>query len=109
MVVAGSDVSQTVPPADPVPPPAPQQSVKSWGAPVVSVYSLSLLLVALCFAYLVKNDTLLTALVAVIATNATSVVQFYVGSSSSSQAKDTVISNQLPPPVPPVGPASRHL
>jgi len=100
-------MSSSVPTVDPAPPsPAP---ARAWGAPIVSVYSLTLLLVALCFAYLVKNDTLLTALVAVIATNATSVVQFYVGSSSSSQAKDIVISNQLPTPPPAVGPASHHL
>jgi hypothetical protein len=101
-------MSSSVPPVDPTPPPQPVRN-RAWGAPVVSVYSLSLLLVALCFAYLVKNETLLTALVAVIATNATSVVSFYVGSSASSQAKDVVISNQLPAPPPSVGPAAHHL
>jgi hypothetical protein len=102
-------MSASVPPGDPASPAPEPPSTRAWGAPVVSVYSLSLLLVALCFAYLVKNDTLLTALVAVIATNATSVVSFYVGSSASSQAKDVVISNQLPTPPPPVGPAAHHL
>lgn len=103
-------MSSTVPPIDPAS--AAAAPARAWGAPVVSVYSLTLLLAALVFAYLVKNDTLLTALVAVIATNATSVVQFYVGSSSSSQAKDVVISGQLPPPPPPMlpaGPVAAHL
>lgn len=77
------------------PPPA-----SPWGAPIVSIYSLTLLLAALIFAYLVKNETLLTALVAVIATNATTVVSFYVGSSASSQSKDSLIARQLPPPTP---------
>lgn len=93
----------------PVPTASPAAS-RAWGAPVVSVYSLTLLLAALCFAYLVKNETLLTALVAVIATNATTVVSFYVGSSASSQAKDQTISSQLPPPAPTPTPlVSAHL
>lgn len=95
---------------DPIPtaPAMPAPAKQSWGAPIVSFYSLTLLLAALCFAYLVKNDTLLTALVAVIATNATTVVSYYVGSSSSSQSKDSIISNQLPPPAA-SPPAATHI
>jgi hypothetical protein len=102
-------VSDTLPPDAPAAP-APSritslfQSIQ--GAPVVSFYSLTLLLVALVFAYYVKNETLLTTLVAVIATNATTVVGFYVGSSASSQTKDRTISNQLP--TPPPAPLVRH-
>jgi len=55
-----------------------------------------LLAAALVFAYLIKNDNLMIVLTGVIATNATTVVNFYVGSSASSQAKDRTISNQLP-------------
>ena len=47
-------------------------------------------------AYLLKNEQLIIILAGVIATNATSVVNFYVGSSASSQAKDDTISKQLP-------------
>lgn len=79
------------------PPDPPQPSAKSsTGSALVSTFSLGLLLAALVFAYLTKNDNLLIILAGVIATNATSVVGFYVGSSVSSQAKDATISNQLP-------------
>lgn len=81
----------------PVSPPAPKQP-RAWGAPLVSLYSLTLLLAALVFAYIMKNDNLLVLLAGVVATNATSVVNFYVGSSASSQAKDVTISGQLPTP-----------
>lgn len=87
-----SDTQPTTPPTVAAP--------RAWGAPLVSLYSLTLLLAALVFAWIMKNDNLLVLLAGVIATNATSVVNFYVGSSASSQAKDVTISNQLPPPAP---------
>lgn len=84
---------------NPVPTPAPAPT-HGWGAPITSFYSLTLLLAALVFAYITKNDNLMTILAGVIATNATTVVSFYVGSSASSQTKDATISSQLPnPPV----------
>ena len=101
----------TAPPSSPpavapVPPPvaapAPTPLSQKRGEPIISVYSLTLLLCALVAAYLMKNDNLLIVLAGVIAANATSVVNFYVGSSASSQAKDATISAQLPtPPVTP--------
>jgi hypothetical protein len=57
---------------------------------------MALLGAALAFAYLTNNQNMLVVLISVIATNATTVVGFYVGSSASSQAKDATISNQLP-------------
>lgn len=88
------DPAQT--PALPAAPPTRSR----WGATVISAFSLVLLLVALVFAFLTKNDNLLIILAGVIATNATNVVGFYVGSSASSQAKDDTISRQLPTPIP---------
>lgn len=84
----------------------PSASAPGWGAPLISIFSLALLLVALVFAYITKNDNLLVLLAGVIATNATTVVGFYVGSSASGQAKDATISGQLPGPPPhhPVAP-----
>lgn len=92
----------TTPPVQPTP-----AARRAWGAPLVSLYSLTLLLAALLFAYIMKNDNLLVLLAGVIATNATSVVNYYVGSSASSQAKDVVISGQLPTP-PPAQPLMRN-
>ena len=87
-------------PASPIiTPPPPLTAGVLRGSTIISVFSLTLLLIALVFAYIIKNENLLVLLAGVIATNATSVVQFYVGSSSSSQAKDVTISNQLPVPM----------
>jgi len=80
------------PPFPPAPTPPPSSG---WGAPVISVYSLTLLVVALAFAYLTKNDNLLVMLAGVVATNATACVSFYVGSSRGSQTKDNVIAMHL--------------
>ena len=73
---------------------AAQSAVEKWGAPSISVYSLTIFLAAIIIAYFKANDTLLTALLGVAATNATSVVQFWVGSSSGSQKKDDTIAAQ---------------
>jgi hypothetical protein len=92
-------MSGTTPPPAPVPvvPKRPNR----WGAPIVSMFSLALLGAALGFAYLEKNENLLVILTGVIATNATMVVGYYVGSSASSQDKDATISAQLPQQPPP--------
>lgn len=90
----------TDPPPLTGPPVATTPPKIGWGGPVISVYSLTLLLIALVFAFFTKNENLLVILAGVVATNATTVVGFYVGSSRSSQAKDETISAQLllPPP-----------
>lgn len=88
-------------PADPAAKPASAVKTKgSWGSTIVSVFSLALLLVALLFAFLTHNDNLLVILAGVIATNSTTIIGFWVGSSLSSQAKDATISAQLPTPAP---------
>lgn len=80
------------------PPPAPVSNPPRAGVLITSIWSMALLAAALALAFLTKNDNLLVLLVGVIATNATTVVNFYMGSSASSQAKDATISSQLPPP-----------
>ncbi len=75
------------------PPPAPTPAVPApvtsgWGATVISVTGMAIYLAAIGVAYLKGNDTLLTALCGVAATNATTIVGFWVGSSSGSQKKD---------------------
>lgn len=62
------------------------------GAPVISVYSLTLLLLALVVVWWMKDQTLVNVVVGVIATNATTVVNFWVGSSRGSERKDEVIA-----------------
>ncbi len=84
---------------DPTPPTTPFAAVPApsrWGSAIVGAWSMALLGAALAFAYLTNNQNMLVVLISVIATNATTVVGFYVGSSASSQAKDATISNQLP-------------
>jgi lipopolysaccharide export LptBFGC system permease protein LptF len=68
----------------------------SWAASAVSLYSLTLLLAALAFAYLTKNENMMLIIVGAVVANSTTVVNFYMGSSSSSQKKDATIAGQLP-------------
>ena len=70
------------------------------GALAVSLYGLSLLLVGMAIAYITKNETMLNTLIAVVATNATGVFQFWIGSSSSAAQAHTTIAQQLPPTSP---------
>lgn len=71
--------------------------VHTGGAVAVSIFSLTVLLAALIITYLADNDTMLTVLIGVVATNATSVVNYWMGSSAGSARKDALISSQLPP------------
>lgn len=79
-------------PADEVPP-APNM-FNVWGAPLISMFTLVIFLVALVIAYIMKNETLVTAMLGVAAANATTVVNFWLGSSSGSHSKDVMISAQ---------------
>ena len=83
--------------------PAAPAPTPEWRAPagLVSIYSLTILLVALGVACYLNNATAITLLIGVIATNATTVVNYYMGSSHGSQAKDATIAGQLPTPPPP--------
>jgi hypothetical protein len=77
----------------------------TWAAPAVSIYALTLVLAALVFSYLTKNEPMMLIVVGAIVAMGTTVVNFYMGSSSSSQKKDATIAGQLTPtPVVPVAP-----
>ena len=66
-----------------------------WGAPIVSVYALTVFLVAIVVAYFAHDATLLNALLVVAATNATTVVSYWVGSSAGSQKKDATLATTM--------------
>ena len=66
--------------------------VSEWGIVVVSVLVLLIYLAALTFAYFSKNDTLLTTLLGVAATNATTAVGFWLGSSYGSAKKTNLLA-----------------
>lgn len=91
----------TAPTPAPIPAPAPaprRKKARGWDAPIISIYSGSLMLVALVFAYLTGNTNLMLTLAGIIATNMTTIVNYHFGSSAGSQAKDETISGQLPAP-----------
>ncbi len=77
--------------------PAASTNELNWGAPVTAVISLSLLCVGMAVAYFSKNENAMMILIGIIGSNATTAVGYYLGSSRSSQMKDQIISNQLPP------------
>ena len=81
-------MSDTTPPSPPI-----TAAAAPLGALGVSIYALTLFLAAIVVAWYKANDTLLTALLGVAATNATTVINFWVGSSRSSQKKDDTIAN----------------
>lgn len=89
-------MSGTQPTTTQVAPPAPTAS-SEWKTPagIVSVYSLTLMLVALGIACYLKIDNAITILIGAIVANGTTVVNFYMGSSRSSQTKDATIASQL--------------
>ena len=76
-------------------PPSPQSILNFWGSSIVSIYSLTIFLAAMIIAFIMKNEVLIVALVSVAATNATTVVGYWVGSSSSGVKKDAVIAGQM--------------
>lgn len=82
------------------------EKTTNWATPVVSIYSLTLMLAALAFSYLIKNDPMMLIIVGAIVANATTSVNFYMGSSVSGQKKDATIASQLTPaPAAPVAAA----
>ena len=65
-----------------------------WGAPVVSVYALTIFLASIGVAAWLKYETVLIVLLTAAATNATNVVGYWIGSSAGSQKKDETIAAQ---------------
>jgi hypothetical protein len=92
------------------PPAAPGKADASrrLGTVVVSVVAQSTFLLALIAACVIayrKDDyTLLIAMAGVAATNATSVVNYWIGSSSGSDKKTDLMNAALPPAPPPLAP-----
>ena len=68
-----------------------------WAKPAIGVYTLSLFLVGLLVAYLIKNDTAFNLMVGAIISNVTTVCQYYFGSSSGSDKKTDMLAGTPPP------------
>jgi hypothetical protein len=105
-------MSATIPatgPAAPVTPPvtAPGPPPPPAGVVVVSIVSLILLAVALAVATWMKNENAILLITGCIITNATTIVNWWVGSSKGSADKTALQSQQLQAmlPVVPVAPA----
>lgn len=81
-------------------PPAPSapvhQAEPTWAKPSVSIYAMSIFLVALGIAYWSKDSSSLTMMMGAVITMATQVVNYWLGSSSGSSKKDDVIAASQP-------------
>ena len=58
-----------------------------WAKPSIGVYALGLFVVAMGVAWWAENDTALTLLTGAVVTNATTVINYYFGSSAGSARK----------------------
>jgi hypothetical protein len=72
--------------------------IRGWSAIVVSVLSLITFTGALVVGYFFKDPGLLNLLIGAAIANATTVVNFWLGSSSGSQKKDDIIAASQPVP-----------
>ena len=104
LMIAGSSTKRygglpmTIPPQPPVTPAPPlAAAVGQWSPLTVSVLALLTFVVALGIAFFLKNDTMLNVLVGVAGANATTVVNFWLGSSAGSQKKDEAIARMRSP------------
>jgi len=70
-----------------------------WAKPAVSIYALTIFLIAFGIAYMAKDTTSLTMLMGAAISMGTQVVQYYLGSSSGS-AQKTVMLGAPPSPAP---------
>ena len=77
--------------AEPVTPPT---TASLWGAPAISIYTLTIMIGAMAIAWLTKNDNAMTLLTGAAIANATTIINFWVGSSAGSQKKDETIAAQ---------------
>jgi hypothetical protein len=77
--------------------PAASDRTASYGAVIVSCVTLAIFLTALGIAWWTK-DSSLPILLGVAATNASTAVSYWLGSSSGSKTKDSVIAQQATPP-----------
>lgn len=67
-----------------------------WAKPAVSIYALTIFLVAFGIAYLAKDTASLTMMMGAAISMGTSVVNYWIGSSSGSDKKTTIIAAQPP-------------
>jgi hypothetical protein len=70
----------------------PTTTISTKGAIIISALVLLIYAGAFAVAYMLKSDVMLNVLVGTAATNATTVVGFWVGSSAGSQKKDDTIA-----------------
>lgn len=80
-------------PASPTAAPEPM-----WAKPAVSVYALTIFLIAFGIAYMSKDSTSLTMLMGAAISMGTQVVQYYLGSSSGSAQKTAMLGTPTPVP-----------
>lgn len=85
--MSGTTSTETAAPASPVEP--------TWAKPSVSVYAMTLFLVALAIAYYAKDQTSLSMMMGATIAMAQQVVNYWMGSSSGSARKTEM---QAPPP-----------
>ncbi len=67
-------------------------TTSSWGAIAVSVLTLITFVGALIASFITKDSTMLSLAVGAAVANATTVVNYWLGSSSGSQKKDDMIA-----------------
>ena len=75
------------------PSPAPNPE-PIWAKPAVSIYALTIFLIAFGIAYLAKDTASLTMMMGAAISMGTSVVNYWIGSSSGSDKKTTIIAAQ---------------
>ncbi len=109
-VSAPAEPSPPAPPAPPTPPPPPEpaSSRPVVAVEIVSIAGLALTALALGAAlWMYIHDGTQTPLVVGITSlimKGGTIVDYWLGSSNSSQKKDSVIAGQLPAPPPPIPP-----
>jgi hypothetical protein len=86
--------ASTTPPVQAPPVSASSPAVTLWGAPIVSVLAYATFLAAIIVAVIVKNDALLITLCGMAGANATTAVQWWLGSSKGSADKSATIERQ---------------
>lgn len=77
----------------------PQDKTATISKLAVSILTQLLFLSAFGVAYLLKNDTAINLLVGAVIANATTTVNFWLGSSSGSSSKDATIAQMAQPSV----------
>lgn len=80
---------------NPTPPAVDPEPI--WAKPAVSVYALTIFLIAFGVAYMAKDSASLTMMMGAAISMGTQVVSYYLGSSSGSTQK-TAMLNAAPPP-----------